>query len=84
MRIYLIRHSLTEGNKEKRYIGTTDEPLCREGIELLETRKTEYPEIEYIYVSPMKRCVQTAEIIYPETMAAGNYSCNNKLRECDF
>ncbi len=83
MRIYLIRHSMTKGNKEKRYIGTTDESLCLEGIQLLEERKGMYPEVTYVYVSPMKRCVQTAEIIYPEMMKAGAYSCNEKLRECD-
>lgn len=76
MRIYLIRHSMTKGNKEKRYIGTTDESLCLEGIQLLEERKGMYPEVTYVYVSPMKRCVQTAEIIYPEMMKAGAYSCN--------
>ena len=43
-----------------------------------------YPEVTYVYVSPMKRCVQTAEIIYPKMMKAGAYSCNEKLRECDF
>ena len=80
MRIYLIRHSMTKGNKEKRYIGTTDESLCLEGIQLLEERKGMYPEVTYVYVSPMKRCVQTAEIIYPEMMKAGAYSCNEKLR----
>ena len=84
MRIYLIRHSMTKGNKEKRYIGTTDESLCLEGIQLLEERKGMYPEVTYVYVSPMKRCVQTAEIIYPKMMKAGAYSCNEKLRECDF
>ncbi len=84
MRIYLIRHSMTKGNKEKRYIGTTDESLCLEGIQLLEERKGMYPEVTYVYVSPMKRCVQTAEIIYPEMMKVGAYSCNEKLRECDF
>ena len=84
MRIYLIRHSMTKGNKEKRYIGTTDESLCLEGIQLLEERKGLYPEVTHVYVSPMKRCVQTAEIIYPEMMKAGAYSCNEKLRECDF
>lgn len=84
MRIYLIRHSMTKGNKEKRYIGTTDESLCLEGIQLLEERKGMYPEVTYVYVSPMKRCVQTAEMIYPEMMKAGAYSCNEKLRECDF
>ena len=58
MRIYLIRHSMTKGNKEKRYIGTTDESLCLEGIQLLEERKGMYPEVTYVYVSPMKRCVK--------------------------
>ena len=28
MEIVLIRHGATAGNIEKRYIGTTDEPLC--------------------------------------------------------
>ena len=50
----------------------------------MEERKGMYPEVTYVYVSPMKRCVQTAEIIYPEMMKAGAYSCNEKLRECDF
>ena len=50
MRIYLIRHSMTKGNKEKRYIGTTDESLCLEGIQLLEERKGMYPEVTYVYV----------------------------------
>ena len=54
------------------------------GIQLLEERKGMYPEVTYVYVSPMKRCVQTAEIIYPKMMKAGAYSCNEKLRECDF
>ena len=48
MRIYLIRHSMTKGNKEKRYIGTTDESLCLEGIQLLEERKGMYPEVTYV------------------------------------
>ena len=48
MRIYLIRHSMTKGNKEKRYIGTTDESLCLEGIRLLEERKGMYPEVTYV------------------------------------
>ncbi len=63
MRIYLIRHSMTKGNKEKRYIGMTDESLCLEGIQLLEERKGMYPEVTYVYVSPMKRNMKTAEMI---------------------
>ena len=62
--VALIRHSITEGNKLKRYIGITDEPLCMEGIKLLEGR--DYPEVEAVFVSPLKRCRETAMIIYPD------------------
>ena len=84
MKVYLIRHSMTEGNKEKRYIGTTDEPLCEEGVELLKKRLGKYPEVGQVYVSPMKRCIQTAEMIYPERTSKRKWICNEKLRECDF
>lgn len=84
MEIYLIRHSMTEGNKEKRYIGTTDEPLCAEGIELLKEYSGRYPKPAHIYISPMKRCIQSAEIIYPQMMMEGKYSIMEDLRECDF
>ena len=47
MRVYLIRHSMTKGNKEKRYIGTTDESLCLEGIQLLEERNGRISLTEY-------------------------------------
>lgn len=78
MEICLIRHSCTEGNLMKRYIGKTDEPLCEAGTELL--KKREYPAAERIYVSPMLRCRQSAEIIYP----GREYVAIEELRECDF
>lgn len=84
MKVYLIRHSTTEGNKEKRYIGSTDEPLCRDGIEILKKRAGQYPKAEHVYISPMKRCRQTAEIIYPKEMSDGRFTVHDKLRECDF
>ena len=30
MNIYLLRHGMTQGNLERRYIGRTDEPLCEQ------------------------------------------------------
>lgn len=61
--IILIRHSMTRGNLEGRYIGCrTDEPLCEEGIRLLAGRV--YPAVDRIYVSPMRRCVETAQAIW--------------------
>lgn len=77
-KIIFIRHGETIGNLKKRYIGRTDEPLCSCGISKLKTM--EYPTCDIVICSPMLRCVQTAQIIYP----------NNKmliyenLRECDF
>ena len=56
-RLILIRHGMTEGNREKRYIGTTDESLCEEGRRVLEKRKAagEYPEADVVFASPMRR-----------------------------
>lgn len=75
MKIALIRHFQTRGNKERRYIGRTDEPL-------VPGQKTEkiYPPGEVLIVSPMKRCIQTAEIIYP---GQPQILCDD-FKECDF
>ena len=78
LRLYLLRHSLTEGNTKKRYIGTTDEPLCQAGVEMLQAQS--YPQVEAVYASPMRRCVQTARILYPQA----RIHIIDELRECDF
>ena len=79
MRWILIRHGLTQGNLEGRYIGCrTDEPLCEKGIEALKEKR--YPPVQRVFSSPMKRCLETAAILYPgvpvEIVPA--------FRECDF
>lgn len=76
--LYLIRHGKTYGNTLGRYIGTTDESLCPEGMK--ELKAVSYPQVDAVYVSPMKRCVETAELLWP-----GMSVCTfEKLRECDF
>ena len=67
IRLAFIRHGVTQANKERRYLGKTDESLSQEGIELLEFYKLQklYPDVEYLFTSPMKRCMETAKIIYP-------------------
>ena len=62
--IWLIRHGMTEGNRYQRYIGKTDELLCEEGKEKL--KEFFYPEPEAVFVSPLVRCRETAEILFPE------------------
>ena len=78
MRTVFIRHGLTAGNLKKRYIGSTDEPLCGEGIARLKMQ--EYPRCEVLVCSPMKRCLQTAELIFP----GQEIVTDSALRECDF
>ena len=78
--LVFIRHGATKGNLEKRYIGCTDEPLCNEGIkQALDLREHNFPN-EYVFVSPMKRTVQTAELIFPES----KYITEDDFRETDF
>ncbi len=66
--IYLIRHGITEGNLEGRYIGQTDLSLCPEGAKVIEQYAADdmYPDVDKVYSSPLARCLETAEIIYPE------------------
>ncbi len=82
MIIYLIRHGMTAGNQKKRYIGTTDEPLCHEGRKFLGGIKEKhiYPNPDLLYCSPMLRCRETAEILFPGV----EQHLVSDLRECDF
>lgn len=65
--LLLLRHGETQANREHRYLGRTDESLCRSGIETLLSYKEQnrYPVVQYLFVSPMKRCLETAKILYP-------------------
>lgn len=78
MTVYLIRHGQTQGNLERRYIGSTDQPLCPQGRAALEG--AEAPAVDAVYVSPLLRCRETAAILFPrqEPQAAAD------LRECSF
>lgn len=62
-----IRHGATAGNLEKRYIGKkTDESLCEIGAaKILENAaKGTYPGADFVFSSPMKRCLETCNLIY--------------------
>lgn len=79
LKLLLIRHGETAGNKLKRYIGKrTDESLCREGMDELE--KLVYPSVQAVYTSPMLRCTQTAGILFP----GKKLNIIDELAECDF
>lgn len=83
MRLAFIRHGETRGNLEGRYVGRTDEPLCEEGKENLLRRKAsgEYPpDPAMVFVSPLQRCRQSAEIIFPGAIQVPV----SEFVECDF
>lgn len=81
-KIHLIRHGKTAANQQGLYIGRTDLPLSPEGLKELLSMKTtmEYPGAAKFYSSPLTRCRQTMEVLYPgvevETVEG--------LTECDF
>lgn len=78
LKIWLIRHGMTEGNRHQRYIGVTDEALCTEGAELL--NNFSYPAVQTVFVSPLRRCRETAEILFP----GQKVRIIDQLAECDF
>lgn len=78
MKIYLLRHGKTAGNLKGRYIGRTDEPLCREGEAQLCQKRLVRPDA--LYVSPMLRCRQSAAILFPGM----EQRIVEDFRECDF
>lgn len=80
MELIFIRHGTTQGNLEKRFIGTLDVPLAPQGEELARVVGPTLPQVEHIYRSPLTRCLQTAMLLWPGvemTAIAG-------LRETDF
>lgn len=64
MVIELIRHGVTAWVAERRYQGHTDIPLSPEGMAMLKESE-ESPE--YVYVSPLMRARQSAQILFPNS-----------------
>lgn len=66
IQLIFIRHGATTGNLEKRYIGSTDEPLCDIGIAQVEALRKHDFQADFLYVSPMLRTRQTAALLFPK------------------
>ena len=68
-KIHLIRHGITDGNLQGKYIGVTDLPLSPDGVnELLELKGLiEYPNVKKVYTSPLLRARQSANILFGDT-----------------
>ena len=85
MKIIFIRHLPTPGNEKRQYIGSTDEDLSQGAVERFrkmqpDNRERIYPPVQYVIASPLKRCIRTAELIWP----GQEILIEPMLRECDF
>lgn len=66
--IHLIRHGITKANEDGIYAGITDYSLSELGVDSIRKliKEYKYPDTSILYTSPLKRCIQTCEIIYPD------------------
>lgn len=80
--IHFIRHGSIDHTLAGKYIGTTDAPLSDRGR--MDLRKLDYeykyPGTQVVFTSPLKRCTETAKILYPEQ----NPLVIDNLSECNF
>ena len=80
MELILIRHGMTPGNLERRFVGSLDQPLAPQGEALARAVAPTLPPVEHLYVSPLTRCQQTAGLLW-EGVARTTVP---NLRETDF
>ena len=67
MKLWLIRHGMTKGNQEHRYVGMIDEGLLPEEKKRLQARAADmdfHPSV--VFVSPARRCRETAACLFPD------------------
>lgn len=80
--IHFIRHGSIDDTLAGKYIGTADAPLSDRGR--MDLRKLDYeykyPGTQVVFTSPLKRCTETAKILYPEQ----NPLVIDNLSECNF
>lgn len=68
MKIYLMRHSETEYNRQKLFYGVTDVSINEKGkqqAQLLQKKLAGLPKNLIIYTSQLTRTIETAKIIFP-------------------
>ena len=80
LKVYLVRHGKTQANIEYRYLGSTDQELAPAGREELKTKLATMPPVERVYVSPMLRARESAELLFPQQIA----KIITGLEECAF
>ena len=73
-KLHLIRHGLTDANFKGIYAGSgTDLPLSEEGTRQLKQLREDfsYPQVSLVFVSPLLRARQTADLLFPGVRQIG-------------
>ena len=83
MKINFIRHGMTKFNEEKRYLGLLDVSLSEKGKAEIEKRWHDTLKPDVVVTSPLKRCVQSAELIIKD-MKNKKHIIVDEFREIDF
>ena len=77
--VTLLRHGQISANIDRAYVGgKTDQLLTEEGRR--QASELRLPAVDRVFISPMTRCRQTAEIVYPGM----EYEVVESFREMDF
>lgn len=83
MKVYVVRHGVTELNKKGIINGHIDDPLAKEGIEQAKAVALILPKtIKRIYSSSLGRAKQTAEIINEQFNVPITF--HDELKEVNF
>lgn len=77
--IYLIRHGETQANREGIFRGRMDIPLSDRGLDQARRLGAWFAtrSIDHVFVSPLQRAVQTAEIGFPGRALKRDQRLNN-------
>lgn len=84
-RIYFVRHGMTDWNKQFRYQGSTDIPLCEEGERQAQRAARRLARLGAVRIvsSPLRRSLRTAEILAAE-LGSPKVEVWPELTEVDF
>ncbi|MCD7825002.1 MAG: histidine phosphatase family protein [Clostridiaceae bacterium] len=93
MKLYMVRHGMTKGNAEHRYVGVTDEGILLEERKRLQQKYLQQKHLQQkhqqqeqlflpkrLYVSPRKRCIESGKILFPDLSPV----LVAEFAECDF
>lgn len=84
LRLYILRHGITQWNMEKRYLGHYDIGIAEQAVEVLEALRPELEPISFdrVYCSDLRRCRESLTLAAPQWADQAAYDA--RLREMDF